>query len=125
MNAVSLGLDRMASEVRDKRGRIEAALSLGATPKKSVERMVIRSVRSSLLPLMNNMKVIGLVHLPGAMTGMLLAGAPPLEAARIQLIVMYMLTASTTISVLVASFFIHRSFFNEAWQLEPGPGADG
>ena len=66
---------------------------------------------------MNTMKVIGLVHLPGAMTGMLLAGASPVEAAKIQLIVMYMLAASTTISILVASFFMHRAFFNRAWQL--------
>jgi putative ABC transport system permease protein len=117
MNAVALGLDRISTEVNDKRGEIEAALSLGASPRKAVEHLVRRSVRASLLPLMNTMKVIGLVHLPGAMTGMLLAGAEPLEAARIQLIVMYMLAASTSTSVLVTSFFIHRTFFNKAWQL--------
>jgi putative ABC transport system permease protein len=117
MNAVALGLDRISTEVHDKRGEIEAALSLGASPRKAVEHLVTRSVRASLLPLMNTMKVIGLVHLPGAMTGMLLAGAEPIEAARIQLIVMYMLAASTSTSVLVTSFFIHRTFFNKAWQL--------
>jgi putative ABC transport system permease protein len=117
MNAVSLGLDRISSEVKAKRGEIEAALSLGASPRRAIEPLARRSVRASLLPLINTMKVIGLVHLPGAMTGMLLAGAPPLEAARIQLIVMYMLAASTSISVLVSSFFIHRAFFNKAWQL--------
>jgi putative ABC transport system permease protein len=117
MNAVALGLDRISTEVHDKRGEIEAALSLGANPRKAVEHLVRRSVRASLLPLTNTMKVIGLVHLPGAMTGMLLAGAEPLEAAKIQMIVMYMLAASTTTSVLVTSFFIHRTFFNKAWQL--------
>jgi putative ABC transport system permease protein len=117
MNAVALGLERISSEVRDKRGRIEAALSMGAPPKSAVSGMVRQSVRASLLPLMNNMKVIGLVHLPGAMTGMLMAGAEPLEAAKIQLIVMYMLAASTTTAVLVSSLFIHRVFFNRAWQL--------
>jgi putative ABC transport system permease protein len=120
MNAVSLGLDRVASEVKDRKGRIEAALSLGASPQKAVEVLVRKSVRASLLPVMNTMKVIGLVHLPGAMTGMLLAGAPPVEAARIQLIVMYMITASVTISVLFTSFFIPRAFFNKAWQLRTG-----
>jgi putative ABC transport system permease protein len=117
MNAVSLGLDRISSEAKDKRGRIEAALSLGASPQKALEAVVRKSVRASLIPLMNNMKVIGLVHLPGAMTGMLIAGAEPIEAAKIQLIVMYMLTASVSISVLVSSFFIHRALFNRAWQL--------
>ena len=117
MNAVALGLDRIASEVGDKRGRIEAALSLGASPGKATEHLVRRSVRASLLPLMNTMKVIGVVHLPGAMTGMLLAGASPLDAAKIQLVIMYMLAASTTISVLVSSLFTQRAFFNKAWQL--------
>ena len=117
MNAVSLGLDRISSEVKARRGEIEAALSLGASPRQAIEPLARRSVRASLLPLMNTMKVIGLVHLPGAMTGMLLAGAPPLEAAKIQMIVMYMLAASASISVLVSSFFIHRAFFNRAWQL--------
>ena len=117
MNAVSLGFDRISSEVKDKRGEIEAALSLGASPRRAIEPLARRSVRASLLPLMNTMKVIGLVHLPGAMTGMLLAGAPPVEAAKIQLMVMYMLAASTTISALVSSFFIHRTLFNKAWQL--------
>jgi putative ABC transport system permease protein len=117
MNAVSLGLDRMASEAKDRRGRIEAALSLGASPQQAIEGLVRKSVRASLIPIMNTMKVIGLVHLPGAMTGMLIAGAEPLEAAKIQLIVMYMITASVSIAVLVASFFVHRSLFNRAWQL--------
>jgi putative ABC transport system permease protein len=117
MNAVSLGLDRMSSEVKDKRGRIEAALSLGASPQKAIEALVRKSVRASLIPIMNTMKVIGLVHLPGAMTGMLIAGAEPVEAARIQLIVMYMITASVSIAVLVSSLFIHRALFNRAWQL--------
>jgi putative ABC transport system permease protein len=120
MNAVALGLDRISSEVKDKRGKIEAALSLGASPRTAVEPLVRRSVRASLLPLMNTMKVIGVVHLPGAMTGMLLAGADPLEAAKIQLIVMYMLAASTSISILITSFFVHRTFFNKSWQLVEG-----
>jgi putative ABC transport system permease protein len=118
MNAVSLGLDRISSEVKDKRGRIEAALSLGASPQKAMEGLVRKSVRASLIPIMNTMKVIGVVHLPGAMTGMLIAGAEPLEAAKIQLIVMYMITASVSIAVLVSSLFIHRAFFNRSWQLQ-------
>ncbi len=117
MNAVALGLDRVSSEMKDRRGQIEAALCLGACPTDAMDALMKKTVKASLLPLMNNMKVIGLVHLPGAMTGMMLAGAEPMEAAKIQLIVMYMLAASTTISILVASFFMHRAFFNKAWQL--------
>jgi len=120
MNAIALGFDRITSEVSDKRGQVEAALSLGAPPAKALQEMIRNSVRASLLPLINMMKVIGLVHLPGAMTGMLLAGAPPLDAARIQLVVMYMLAASGAVTVLVSSLFLHKAFFNRSWQLVIG-----
>ena len=117
MNAVSLGFERISSEVKTRKGEIEAALSLGATPQRAIEPIVKKSVKASLIPLMNLMRIVGVVQLPGAMTGMLLAGAKPIEAAQIQLIVIYMLGASVTISVLVSSFFTYRGFFNKAWQL--------
>ncbi len=117
MNAVSLGFERISSEVKTRKGEIEAALSLGTTPQRAIEPIVKKSLRASLIPLMNLMRIVGVVQLPGAMTGMLLAGAKPIEAAQIQLIVIYMLGASVTISVLVSSFFTYRGFFNKAWQL--------
>jgi putative ABC transport system permease protein len=120
MNAVSLGFERIGSEVRQRRGEIEAALCLGAPPQKAIEPLVRRSVKASFIPIMNLMKIVGIVQMPGAMTGMLLAGADPLDAVRIQLVVIYMLVASTSITMLVGTAFSYRSFFNRDWQLVQG-----
>ena len=117
MNAVSLGFERIGSEVKYRRGQIEAALCLGASPQKAIEPLVRRSVKASFIPILNLMKIVGVVQMPGAMTGMLLAGADPLDAVRIQLVVIYMLVASTTITMLVGTVFTYRSFFNRDWQL--------
>jgi putative ABC transport system permease protein len=117
MNAVSLGFERIGSEVKQRRGEIEAALCLGAAPQKALEPIVRRSVKASFIPMLNLMKIVGIVQMPGAMTGMLLAGAPPLDAVRIQLVVIYMLVASTSIAMLVGTAFAYRSFFNRDWQL--------
>jgi putative ABC transport system permease protein len=122
MNAVSLGFERIGSEVKQRRGEIEAALCLGAGPQKAVEPIVRRSVKASFIPILNLMKIVGIVQMPGAMTGMLLAGADPLDAVRIQLVVIYMLVASTTITMLVGTAFAYRSFFNRDWQLIGGDG---
>jgi putative ABC transport system permease protein len=117
MNAVSLGFERIGSEVKQRRGEIEAALCLGAGPQKALEPLVRRSVKASFIPMLNLMKIVGIVQMPGAMTGMLLAGADPIEAVKVQLVVIYMLVASTSITMLVGTAFAYRSFFNRDWQL--------
>jgi putative ABC transport system permease protein len=119
MNALSLGFERLGSDVKQRRGEIEASLCLGASPQKALEPLVKGSVRASLIPVMNIMKIVGVVQLPGAMTGMLLAGAAPLDAAKIQLVVIYMIAASVSITVLVGTAFTRGSFFNRSWQLLP------
>ncbi len=117
MNALSLSFERVSSEVKQRRGEVEAALCLGASPQKAIEPLVRRSVKASFIPMLNLMKIVGIVQMPGAMTGMLLAGADPVDAVRIQLVVIYMLVASTTITMLVGATFTYRGFFNRAWQL--------
>ncbi|MGD9401584.1 MAG: iron export ABC transporter permease subunit FetB [bacterium] len=117
MNALSLGFERIGSEVKQRRGEIETALCLGASPQKAIEPLVRRSVKASFIPMLNLMKIVGIVQMPGAMTGMLLAGADPLDAVRIQLVVIYMLVASTSITMLMGTAFTYRSFFNRNWQL--------
>jgi len=75
------------------------------------------SVRAALLPFINTMKIVGLIQLPGAMTGMMIAGASPIEATRVQIMVMYMISASVTMGTMIASLLSYRAFFNKAHQL--------
>ena len=64
-------------------------------------------------------QTVGLIKLPGAMTGMILAGASPLEAVQLQLIVMYMLVGAVTFTGLIAAYLTYRAFFTGAHQLKP------
>jgi len=99
------------------RNEIEALLAPGASPRYASNRVLKSSVRAALLPSINTMKIVGLIQLPGAMTGMMIAGASPIEATRVQIMVMYMISASVTMGTMIASLLSYRAFFNKAHQL--------
>jgi len=76
-----------------------------------------RALITGMIPIVDNTKTVGLISLPGAMTGMILAGASPLEAVQLQIIVMYMLIGAAAFSGLTATFLTYRQFFTQAHQL--------
>jgi putative ABC transport system permease protein len=73
-----------------------------------------------MTPIVDNTKTVGLISLPGAMTGMILAGASVLEAVQVQIIVMYMLIGASAISGLTTAYLTYRRFFTRAHQLDLG-----
>ena len=117
MTTCSLVMIRMRDDVRDQRDRIETALALGATGRQAVQPVVQRAVRSAMSPIIDTTKTVGLIKLPGAMTGMILAGASPLEAVQLQMIVMYMLVGATAFTGLAAAYFTSQVFFTRYHQL--------
>jgi len=100
-----LGAKQAMSLCRDGWGQIEALLALGFAPGQIVRFMAPRAARSSIVPQVERTKVVGLIALPGAMTGLLLAGVSPIDAVVIQLLVMYLVlgTATSCIVVVVAT----------------------
>jgi ABC-type iron transport system FetAB permease component len=76
-----------------------------------------QALRAGMLPIVENTKVVGLVALPGAMTGMILAGAPPLDAIKLQLVVMYLLLGGNAFAALVAGELTVRQLFTDDHQL--------
>jgi putative ABC transport system permease protein len=120
MNASALALERIDSEVKNKRAEIEQALALGATACQAMSRSYKVTVKASMIPTLNLMKVVGLVQLPGAMTGMILAGASPLSAVLIQIIVVYMLISAVTITAVITTRLAQRGYFTKAHQLVEG-----
>ncbi len=118
MNNSSILLSRLVESVKDERLKIEAKLALGASPNQSIHSVVKKSVKLSLIPLINSLKVVGLVQLPGAMTGMILAGASPLEATKLQLMVMYMLSVSVIVGITVISYIAPLLFFTDDCRLK-------
>jgi putative ABC transport system permease protein len=121
MTASAVALNRLGDEMADSRGKIEATLALGATAQEAASPFVRRALRSGMITLVDSTKTTGLIFFPGTMVGMLLAGADPTDAVRLQLILLYALLGSVAIAGLVATTLAYRSFFTPAQQLrEPG-----
>jgi putative ABC transport system permease protein len=117
MNVCSLVMRRVRDEVNGRRLEIEAALALGATQRQAADPYLKTALQSGMMPIVDSTKTVGLIQLPGAMTGMILAGASPLEAVQLQMIVMYMLIGAAAFTGLAATFFSYRQFFTRAHQL--------
>jgi putative ABC transport system permease protein len=124
MTASAVALNRLGDEMNDGRARIEATLALGATAREAAAPIVRRALRSGMIPLVDSTKTTGLIFFPGTMVGMLLAGADPTDAVRLQLILLYALLGSVAIAAVIATSLAYRNFFTPAQQLrdlEPDP----
>jgi UDP-glucose/iron transport system permease protein len=117
MTASAVALNRLGDEVGDSRARIEATLALGATAREASLPIVRRALRSGMITLVDSTKTTGLIFFPGTMVGMLLAGADPTDAVRLQLILLYTLLGSVAIAGLLATTLAYRNFFTPAQQL--------
>ncbi len=121
MNTASLTLARIRDDVAERLLEVEAALALGATSRQAVSPILKTALRNAMIPLIDSTKTTGIIFLPGAMVGMIIAGADPLEAARLQIVVMYMLLGSVSIAAILAGLLSYRSFFTPRQQLRPAP----
>jgi UDP-glucose/iron transport system permease protein len=123
MTAAAVSLNRLGDEVRASAPQIEATLALGATSTQAMLPIVRRSLRSGMIPLIDSTKTTGLIFFPGTMVGMLLAGADPIDAVRLQLILLYALLGSVSLAALISTSLAYRNFFTAAHQLRDLPTA--
>ncbi|HEU4647810.1 MAG TPA: iron export ABC transporter permease subunit FetB [Gemmatimonadales bacterium] len=117
MNGAALAAERLASEMEVRRGEVEAYLALGATPARAAAEPVRRALVAALIPAVNGLMVVGLVQLPGMMTGQILAGQSPLLAVRYQILVAFMLAGGTAMTAAIVVLWYRRTFFTAAAQL--------
>lgn len=117
MIASGVTLNRLRSEMELRRNEVELALSLGASPQKAALSVVKAAVKAGMIPTIDSMKTVGLVQLPGMMTGQILAGADPIQAVRYQILVMFMLSGSTAIASLIVVLMGYRKYFSPYAQL--------
>src|SRR5207253_6333623 len=89
MNTVALAFERIFASARTEADQVEALLALGATPRQALERQVRATLRAALLPTINGLLTVGLVALPGMMTGQIVSGTPPEQAVRYQIVIRY------------------------------------
>jgi putative ABC transport system permease protein len=117
LNSITLATNRLMGELRHRERELEVYLSLGAPPRIAVQDCLRESLRAALLPNINAMMMVGLVQIPGVMTGQILAGVDPLQAIRYQIMIMYMwVTTVILVDVLVLSL-VYRQFFTDREQL--------
>lgn len=121
MTAAAVALNRLADEVTGEAGTIEATLALGATARQATVGLARRSLRSGMIPVIDQTKTTGIVTFPGAMVGMLLAGAEPVDAVRLQLVLLWLLMGSVALSAVIATSLGYRGFFTAAHQLRELP----
>jgi putative ABC transport system permease protein len=121
MTAAAVALNRLGDDMSDRAREIEATLALGATSTQAAAPILRRSLRSGTIALIDSTKTTGLIFFPGTMVGMLLAGADPTDAVRLQLILLWVLLGSVAIAALLATTLAYRNFFTPAHQLREPP----
>lgn len=117
LNGVSLALDRFMEGVAREHAVIESELAVGATRWEAARPLIGDSLRTGMIPTINAMMVMGVVSLPGMMTGQILAGASPMLAVRYQIVIMFMIASATAFGTLGVILLAFRSLFNTRHQL--------
>ena len=118
MKTNSLALDRFTGELESNRAEIEALLGIGAPPERVVGEYVSTSVYAALIPVLDKIKSLGIVSIPGLMSGMVIAGANPIYAAQYQFVIMLMLFAAGGLTSVASTLLVSRYVFTEAKQLD-------
>jgi putative ABC transport system permease protein len=117
MSGVAIGMERLTESAWEQRDVIEARLMLGHSWSRAVEAVRRNAARSGMIPIINTMSVVGLVKLPGMMTGQILAGALPLEAVKYQILIMFLVAAGTGFGTICAVWFGARRLFDDRQRL--------
>lgn len=117
MNGAAIAGERLVSALNNNQLEIETHLCLGATPWQAIAQLRRDAIKAGLIPTINAMMVVGVVTLPGIITGQLLSGVEPLTAALYQMLIMFMLAFVTLVTTVLVTYGIYRQFFNSASQL--------
>jgi putative ABC transport system permease protein len=117
MVALGLCYRQISADFKSRREEVETKLALGADVLPSSIEIIRDSIRTGMIPTIDSAKTLGIVSLPGMMTGLILAGASPLSAIRYQIMVTFMLLSTTAISSFMACYLSYRSYFNGRKQL--------
>ncbi|EXJ23615.1 YbbM seven transmembrane helix protein [Alkalibacterium sp. AK22] len=117
MVALGLTFQSLNSKFSDQRQQVLEKLALGANEKQASMSIIRESVKTGMSPSIDRTKTVGLVSLPGMMSGLIFAGIEPTEAIRYQIVVMFMLIGVTSIASFIASYLAYRQFFNDRSQL--------
>lgn len=111
-----LFLNRFTAEIEAHEDETELILSLGGTPKQAIHRQLISAIKASMIPTIESQKTMGLVQLPGMMSGQIIAGADPLQAVQFQLLILFLLLTTASVTSVLLGFLSYPTLFNERMQ---------
>ncbi|MGL5717825.1 MAG: ABC transporter permease [Paraclostridium sp.] len=117
MVAIGLSYRSLTTSFELRKAEVETKLSLGSTIKEASKDILRESIKLSITPTIDSAKTLGIVSLPGMMTGLILGGASPIMAVKFQIMVTFMVISSSSIAILIASYLAYKSFYNDRCQL--------
>ncbi|CDF59180.1 ABC transporter permease [Thermobrachium celere] len=118
MTGISLGINKLVEGFKNQVDMIECSLMLGASPKDASKSILDNAFDSAILPTINSMVGMGIVFLPGMMTGQILSGSSPLVAIEYQIAIMLGILGSVSISVIIFLLLGYKTFFNNRMQIK-------
>ncbi len=117
MNGISLGMGRLTESAWQQRAILEQRLLLGQTRQEAISDLRRDAVRIGMVPIINAMAAAGIVSLPGMMTGQILAGSPPVEAVKYQILIMFLIAGGTGFGVMASVGIVARRLFDDRHRL--------
>jgi len=117
MIAIGLSYRNLNTSFKNRRGEVEVKLSLGSDIELASKDIIRESIKLSIIPSIDSAKTLGIVSLPGMMTGLILAGASPLLAIKFQIMVTFMIVSSASCATMLATYLAYKHFFNERKQV--------
>lgn len=119
LNGISVGLSTFTESLVTRRAEVETLLALGATRWEASQRPLRHALRTGLTPIINSMMVVGIVSLPGMMTGQLLSGVAPIQAVKYQIVIMFLIASATALGATGVVLLGFRRLFNADHQFLP------
>ncbi|SMB79623.1 putative ABC transport system permease protein [Pasteurella testudinis DSM 23072] len=118
MTALNLGIKTFRESLTTERDKINTLLNFGATPEKILMPYVNQAVETALLPTLNSMLGMGIIALPGMMTGQILSGTLPSTAVLYQIAIMIAICTAVSLALFMALYFGHRTLYNQRNQID-------
>ncbi|MCM3585237.1 iron export ABC transporter permease subunit FetB [Mesobacillus maritimus] len=112
-----LFLNRFTSEVEARGEETELILSLGGTPKQAIHNQLTQAIKASMIPTIESQKTVGLVQLPGMMSGQIIAGASPVQAVQFQLLILFLILTNAAVTSVMLGYLSYPTLFNERMQV--------
>lgn len=118
MSALGVSYSNLVNFFTDNYQRVQERLALGATPREASIGLIRQTIAQGLLPTIDQAKTMGLVSLPGMMTGLLFAGVTPTKAILYQIMVMFIMISAASITVFISTYFAYQTFFSDREELK-------